>query len=187
MPKITAKALNQQKKSRILTGSSLLFICFIGACCIEAHPQTFLLYTQVMSLLCALVSFWLCWFLDKKNSLPSHASLWHHFLHWLGTLISLYAITILITDGLLSAHQAGIISMMILSLALFIAGVHSETLFMLLGITLGAITCIIPSAHQTPLLYTFAVCLLCLFTIVGLSTFQEKQSKKALNAKNKTP
>jgi len=61
-------------------------------------------------------------------------------LHWVGALMALEIVYLLQTRGRISGDAGGLTALLVLSLATFLAGVHADWRFALMGILLGAAT-----------------------------------------------
>lgn len=60
-------------------------------------------------------------------------------LHWVGALAAVYLVFLLYGMNWLSDQEAGVIALLVLSLAAFLAGVHTDWYFCVVGLALGAI------------------------------------------------
>ena len=178
-------SIEKQQSAKITSTSLIIISAYIGICFIEPHAQLFLCYIQLTSIAYAMISFWLCWFLYKKNDQPISTTLCHQFLHWCATLLALYIITIFISNGVLSTHEACFMSMIIIAFSFFIAGIYTETLFLLVGTNFAAITCIITGSHNHKILFISGISTACIIAIVYLSRYQKLQPLKASHEKNK--
>ncbi len=71
-----------------------------------------------------------------------HESIWSqiylHVFHWLGALVALYIVFMFEHYEILTRDAASDVSLIILALASYLAGLHFERLFLLLGIILAA-------------------------------------------------
>ena len=70
-----------------------------------------------------------------------HESIWSeihlHLFHWLGALVALHIIFMLERHDILSRDAASNVSMVILALSSYLAGLHFERMFLLIGIVLA--------------------------------------------------
>jgi hypothetical protein len=63
-------------------------------------------------------------------------------LHWVGLLLAVYLVYLLQATGRLNSEDAGVVALLALSLTTFLAGVHFDWRFCVLGAVLGlAVAC----------------------------------------------
>jgi hypothetical protein len=81
-----------------------------------------------------------------------HKSIWPeihlHLFHWLGALVALHIVFVLERHDILARDAASDVSLVVLALASYLAGLHFERLFILIGIILGIMAVIGAFAEQ---------------------------------------
>jgi hypothetical protein len=60
-------------------------------------------------------------------------------LHWAGALAAIYVIFLLFDMNWLSDQEAGVMALLVLALSAFLAGVHTDWYFCVVGLALGGI------------------------------------------------
>ncbi len=124
-------------KARIFVFGAMLVMGFIGLVIMDLHHKSFWLYAQITSVVFALLSIWLYWYIDRTSETEMIATIWHQILHWVGLLILIYLTTFFVSTGIMGTTQAGLMSITLLALSVFLAGVYTDPMFLLIGITLG--------------------------------------------------
>ena len=134
-------------KARLFVSLVMLGLAFLGLIIMDLHPRSYWLFSQIMSALYALLSLWLYWYLNRGQHKVDGSTIWHQLLHWLGLLLAVYITSVFVSTGVMASIQAGLMTLTLLALTVFLAGVYTDTAFMLIGITL-LIRFFRPSVHQ---------------------------------------
>ncbi|MBV54113.1 MAG: hypothetical protein CL816_08690 [Coxiellaceae bacterium] len=124
-------------KARLFVFSIMLITGFIGLLIMDLHHKLFWPYIQITSALFAILSIWLYWYLDRNSDSHMITTIWHQVLHWIGLLILIYLATFFVSTGVMGTTQAGLMCISLLALSVFLAGVYTDPIFLLIGITLG--------------------------------------------------
>jgi len=124
-------------KARLLVCLLMLALAFIGLVVMDLHPNGYWIYSRIMAGLYAILSLWLFWYLHRGQHKVHGSTIWHQMLHWLGLLLAVYLTSIFVSTGVMGSTQAGLVTLTLLSLTIFLAGVYTDTSFMLIGITLA--------------------------------------------------
>lgn len=74
----------------------------------------------------------------RKNKEATGALLRRQLFHWVGLLAAVYLIHVLQYTGRMNQEDAGLVLLLILALTVFLAGVHFNWRFAVLGAVLGA-------------------------------------------------
>lgn len=133
----------KQEKARTITVFIMLSQALIGFVLFHLHKQSYWFYSQVMAACYALLAIWLHRYLNKTKELVSFSPLWHQILHWVGLIAIIHTVSLLMANGVFTSNQAGLISLLMLSLATFLSGVHTDPIFLLIGIALIVMTVIL--------------------------------------------
>ena len=157
MQTVDPSTYRKHKNARISISIIVLLIAYAGITVFDMHERSFWFFTQVMTGSIAALALWLYWYLNRQHCYPNRTTFSHQILHWCGTIISVYALTTLVSSGLITSNQAAIFAFFILSLSLFLAGVYTDTVFIILGIILGLLTCGIATYSQNILLYNACI------------------------------
>ena len=126
---------HQYFKTRITVFSIMLILGCIGLLIMDVHSKALLLYSQIIAVCYSLLSISLYAYVGKKTD-TDITTIWHQLIHWLWLIIMVYLTLFLVSTGIMSASQAGFMNISLLSLSVFINGVYSDPIFMLLGIML---------------------------------------------------
>jgi hypothetical protein len=115
----------------------LLGLALIGMGLTQATEGGGTLYWLIVLWVYALFSLVRAWLQAKQR----HESIWSeihlHLLHWLGALVALHIILVLEHHDILARDAASDVSLVVLALASYLAGLHFERLFVLIGIILA--------------------------------------------------
>ncbi|MCG6868402.1 MAG: hypothetical protein LJE91_06620 [Gammaproteobacteria bacterium] len=115
----------------------LLVLALVGMGLTQATEGGGALYWLVVLWVYVVLSLVRAWLQARKR----HGSIWSeihlHLFHWLGALVALYIIFGLERHDILSRDAASNVSMVILALSSYLAGLHFERMFVLIGIILA--------------------------------------------------
>lgn len=129
--------LNKRWKARLIVCGIMLVLAFVGLLIMDLHARSYWFYSRVMAILYAGLSLWLFWYLNRGKHKVHSSTIWHHLLHWVGLLFSIYLISIFVQTGMLASNQAGLVTLTLLALTIFLVGVYTDGSFMLIGVTLA--------------------------------------------------
>ena len=124
-------------KARLFVCIAMLTLAFIGLLVMDLHPKGYWVYSRIMASLYALLSLWLFWYLNRGEHKVHGSTIWHQMLHWLGLLLAVYLTSIFVSTGVMGSMQAGLVTLTLLALTTFLAGVYTDVFFILIGITLA--------------------------------------------------
>jgi len=127
------------QRLQLLLFCVLLGLAFIGVAVTHTTEGDSSLYWLILLWIYALFSLVRAWLQAKRR----HESIWSeihlHVFHWLGALVALHVIFVLKGHEILSRDAASNVSIVILALSCYLAGLHFERMFVLLGIILAVI------------------------------------------------
>ncbi len=123
-------------KARLVVSSIMLILAFISLFIIETH-RVYWIFTYVMAGVDALLAIWLVWYVRRNDAASFPGNLWHMILHWLGLVAALYILAVFVDRGAVSQPEAAWFALILLSLTLYLAGIYTDTTFMLIGVTLA--------------------------------------------------
>lgn len=116
---------------------ALLALALIGMGLTQATQGGGALYWLILLWIYALFSLVRAWLQARER----HESIWPeihlHLFHWLGALVALHLIFVLERNDILSRDAASNVSMVILALSSYLAGLHFDRMFLLIGIVLA--------------------------------------------------
>jgi len=131
------KHSHKRWKARLFVCITMLALAFVGLIIMDLHTKAYWLYSRIMAGLYAILSLWLFWYLHRGEHKIHGSTIWHQMLHWLGLLLAVYLTSIFVSTGIMGTTQAGLVTLTLLALTIFLAGVYTDTSFMLIGITLA--------------------------------------------------
>ena len=115
----------------------LLALALIGMGLTETTKGGGALYWLIVLWIYALFSLARAWMRAREQ----HDSVWSeihlHFFHWLGALVALHIVFLLERNDIMNRDAASDASLVILALSSYLAGLHFERLFVLIGIVLA--------------------------------------------------
>lgn len=129
--------INKRLRARMIVSLIMLALAFIGLIIMNVHSRSYWLYSRVMAVVYALLSISLFWYLNRGEHKVSTSTIWHQLLHWLGLLCAIYLVAVFVNTGLFGTTQAGLVTLTLLALTIFLSGVYTDPSFMLIGITLA--------------------------------------------------
>jgi hypothetical protein len=108
------------------------------------------------------------------------STIWHEILHWGAVVGAVYILSVFVDIGLMGGFLAGIVMMLMLALATFIAGIYIENTFLLVGVALGAFSLVVAMFSE----YLYAILLPVIFIAIGVSfwlSFRKRHKKSEGN------
>ncbi|WP_032074764.1 hypothetical protein [Coxiella burnetii] len=126
-------------KARLIVGFIMLALAFISLFIMEIQHAAYWVFTCIMSAIDAVLCVWLVWYL-KRQGTPFLANSWHITLHWIGLIAAVYLIAVFIKRGIVSHQEAGLFTLLLLALTLYLAGIYTDIIFLLIGVALGILT-----------------------------------------------
>jgi len=88
------------------------------------------------------------WKKQRKKGEHSGTLLSRHLFHWLGLLAVVYLVHVLQSTGRMNQEDAGLVLLLALALTVFLAGVHFNWRFAVLGIVLGTAVAVAAMVDQ---------------------------------------
>ncbi len=129
----------KQVRARIIMGLFLLTLSIIGVGVTNYDRAGAFTYWLFMVPIFAIVCIVYAWRATKKDEGKITVGLIRRLLlHWVGLLFFVYIIWRQVANvGLVGADEAGLFTLMLLALTTYLAGVHFDWMFMLIGAVLG--------------------------------------------------
>ena len=123
-------------KARLFISLILLVCSILGVLITDFAPSLAWHYWLLMVPFFAILCIWLGWYVARKHHI-SGVTIWHEVLHWFGLLIAVYIVSIVVHSGIISYLTGALFVLILLSLTVFLAGVHFDAMFMLIGFLLA--------------------------------------------------
>lgn len=162
---------------RLTIGLIMLGIAFIGLIIMNIHSHTFWVYTRIMAFVYAILSLTLYILLDRTTKKKFRTTIWLQLIQWLGLLGTLYVVNVFVNSGMMSGMQAGLTTLLLLALTLFLAGIYSDIMFIFIGVSLAIFAVVTASVESHLWLIMIPILLIAaggIFVIINL----EKQKTK---------
>jgi hypothetical protein len=115
----------------------LLALALIGMGLTQATDAGGALYWLILLWIYALFSLARAWLRARERQESIWPQIHLHIFHWLGALVALHIVFVLEQNDILDRNAASDISLVVLALASYLAGLHLERLFVLIGIILA--------------------------------------------------
>jgi hypothetical protein len=142
-------------KARLSVGIIMLALAFFGMVVTDLRTGGGLDYWKWMVPVYAILALWLSWYVKRKQQTVSPITIWHEVLHWAGLICAIFLVSHLVQLGTISRFIAGIFHLILLSLAVFLAGIYIESIFILVGIVLGVFALL--TAMLVQYMYVFII------------------------------
>lgn len=115
----------------------LFLLAGLGIAISDFSPQYGLWFWVGTTMVFAAVSLFYGFSRRKAQGQTGLRSLPSWILHWLGLLLGLFLILFLETSGRMNAADVGLVSLLLVATVTFLAGVHGDWRFGIVGILLG--------------------------------------------------
>ncbi|MCZ6865703.1 MAG: hypothetical protein O7D98_08855 [Candidatus Dadabacteria bacterium] len=118
---------------------TLIVLSAIGIGFTNFRPlESFWFWVAMVPVFCA-TSLYIGWSKARKRGEGISRIIWVQLLHWIGLLAAIALIYLLYeTTNRINSNQLALLALLSLALATFLAGVHFEWRFMVVGVILGA-------------------------------------------------
>ncbi len=124
-------------KARLIVFGIMLFLAFVSIILANVHTKGYWYYSQALAVAYAILSIWLFWYLNRGEGRFTRSTIWHQIWHWVGLLAALYLVNVFERSGIMSTLAAGVVTITLLALTIYLVGIYSDIAFVLIGITLG--------------------------------------------------
>lgn len=145
-------------KARLGVGLVMLTLAFLGMVTTDVHSTGGWEYWKWVVPIYALLALWLSWYVKRSKETVTPITLWHEVLHWAGLILAIFLVSHLSHLGTISRFVAGIFQLILLSFAVFLAGVYIEPIFLLIGLALAILA--MATAMFVQYIYAIAIPLL---------------------------
>lgn len=131
-----ASHASKRWKARLTVSLTMLTLALVSLIIMGLH-RAYWIFTYLMAGADALLCIWLVWYVKRNDGSRFPGNLWHMVLHWVGLAVVLYLIGLCINRGVISPTEAGLFSLLVLALTLYLAGIYTDTTFVLVGLVLA--------------------------------------------------
>lgn len=125
-------------RSRLIVGLFMLILAFVGLIITDISKEGAWEYWRAMTPIYALLSIGLSLHLRKNTDISIKTEIWQEILHWSGLIGSVYLISSFVNMGFIGRFEAGLVILVLLSLATFLAGIYHDFLFFIIGLVLAS-------------------------------------------------
>lgn len=125
-------------KARFAVGIVMLVLAFFGMVITDVYKGGSWDYWKWVVPVYALLALWLSIYVKKKKETYSPRVLVNEALHWSGLIGTIFLTSYFSGLGLMSRFEVGIIHLVLISLAVFLAGIYIESIFLFIGLCLAA-------------------------------------------------
>ena len=132
--------LQKRWKARLFVCAIMLVLAFICIGLVDLHSSGYWFYSKILSGSYAILSIWLFWYLNRSNHQFRQSTVWHQLAHWAGLLVALYLINLLVNAGIMSSLTAGVVTLILLALTIYLIGVYSDITFIFIGLMLAILS-----------------------------------------------
>ena len=115
----------------------LVLLSGIGVAINDLSPKSAFRYWLWMAPTFGVISVGAAWWRAARTSESIPTAVWRQVLHWAGVIGAVYLVYLLQRTGRLANEAAGDAALILIALASFLAGVHSDWRLMVLGAVLG--------------------------------------------------
>lgn len=117
----------------------LVLLAAIGVGVTNVSPQHGLHYWLAMAPVYGIVNVVTSWSRARHNEVNISSMLLAQALHWVGAVLAIYMVFVLYRMNWLSDQESGVLALLVLALAAFLSGVHTDWHFCIIGLVLGAL------------------------------------------------
>ena len=127
---------NQRWQARLIVSLIMLALAFVSLIIIGL-PRTYWIFTCVMAGCDALLCIGLVWYIKRRDPKASPGCFWQIILHWIGLFVVIYLLILSVNRGMIAHTEAGLFSLLVLALTLYLAGIYADATFILIGLVLA--------------------------------------------------
>ena len=110
----------------------------VGIGVTDISPRHGLWYWMAMAPIFGGTNIYFAWAKTRKGGISGTTLIRDQVIHWVGFLAAIFLVYLLNTTGRMNSADAGLVALLVLALATFLAGVHGDWRFYIMGILLGA-------------------------------------------------
>ncbi len=162
-------------KLRLFVALLMLTLGFIGVIITDIKKDGAWTYWQWVAALYALLSLGLSWHLKKQGWRTTVVTLWHEVAHWAGLIGAVFIAAYFVRIGMIGRFEASLLTLLLLALSTYLAGVYIEPSFIVIGVLLGIFAASIAFLEA----YLYNILLpLTLLAVVGIIVLIHRTHKK---------
>jgi hypothetical protein len=131
------KTASTHAKLRMVAALSMLILGFIGVIVTDITRDGAWQYWRFICIIYAFMSIVLNWHYKQKGWKTSVLTIWHEIAHWTGLIAAIFVVSYFVSIGLISRFDASMLTLLLLALATYLAGIYIETTLIFVGVLLG--------------------------------------------------
>lgn len=171
-------------KLRLVIALIMLVLGFIGVVVTDISKTGAWNYWRFLAVVYAILSLCLSWHLKRKEWKTTMLTLWHEIAHWGGLVGAIFISSYFVKIGMIGRFEASVMTLLLLALATFLAGIYIESTLIFIGILLGIFALGIAFLDA----YFYNILLpLALLSIVVYAIFIRHVHKKMTKNSHETP
>ncbi|MBY0530173.1 MAG: hypothetical protein K2P51_08335 [Rhabdochlamydiaceae bacterium] len=156
-----ATTKNHHWKLRLSIALLMLILAFVGVIVTDIYQDGAWRYWQIISIVYAVLSLTLSFYLKKMGWSKAIWTLWHELFHWIGLMLAIFIISYFVKTGIMGRFQSGLVVLTLLAFATYLAGIYIEATYIPIGVLLGFF------AAGTALFQAYIYSVILPLTIVG--------------------
>jgi hypothetical protein len=172
-PRAAKRPLWSVRRWRFWAFCALLGLALIGMGVTETTEGGGSLYWLILLWVYAFFSLGGDWVQARQRHVSFRSTIHLHFFHWLGALVAIHIVFLLERHEILARDGASDVSLVILALASYLAGLHFERLLVVIGVLL-AMMAVIGAFVE---LYTLWLFIIPTSLIAGWLVYRDKLSQ----------
>ncbi|MBS0604899.1 MAG: hypothetical protein JSS60_07670 [Verrucomicrobia bacterium] len=133
----TLKHSGTSIRLRLVVALLMLALGFIGVIVTDVRKDGAWTYWRFLCIVYAILSLGLSWHLRKQGWKTSLLTLWHEVAHWAGLMGAIIIASYFVQIGMIGRFEASLLTLLLLALATYLAGIYTESTFILIGVMLG--------------------------------------------------
>lgn len=163
-------------KARLVIGLIMLSLSLISLIILELHASIYWIFCWLMAIVDAVLC--IGWVMALKKYQNYRSGVIRQVWHWLGLMAVMYLLALLIDRGTVSQTEAGLFALALLSLTLYLAGLYTDIIFVMIGIAMGLMAAGMILIQAYLLLVMVPVFILVAVFIVGTTDRQRREDRR---------
>ncbi len=124
-------------KLRLIIALIMLIFGFAGVVLTDIFKNGAWNYWQYITVIYALLSLYLSMHLKIKGFRTTLITIWHEIAHWVGLMGAIVIASYFVKMGLVGRFEVSLLTLLLLALATYLAGIYIEPTLIFIGIMLG--------------------------------------------------
>lgn len=160
-------------KARLTIGLVMLGLALVSLIILQIHATIYWIFCWIMAVFDAVLCIGLVIALQKHQNYKS--GVLRQVWHWLGLMAVMYLLALLVNRGTVSQTEAGLFALTLLALTLYLAGLYTDIIFVMIGITLGLMAAGMILIKAYLLLVMIPVFVIVALTIIAITNRQRRR------------